>query len=68
MRCNGALGDLEPRVLGDDALGTNPALVHNAWAFAKHDHLDRTLPEGAERKSHREQAMRTVRLRLASPN
>lgn len=33
MRCNGALGDLEPRVLGDDALGTNPALVHNAWAF-----------------------------------
>lgn len=56
MRCNGALGDLEPRVLGDDALGTNPALVHNAWAFAKHDHLDRTLPEGAERKSHREQA------------
>ncbi len=56
MRCNGALGDLEPRVLGDDALGTNPALVHNAWAFAKHDHLDRTLPEGDERKSHREQA------------
>ncbi|PZT98815.1 MAG: DUF726 domain-containing protein [Gordonia sp. (in: high G+C Gram-positive bacteria)] len=56
MRCNGALGDLEPRVLGDDALGTNPALVHNAWAFAKHDHLDRTLPEGVERRSHREQA------------
>lgn len=56
MRCNGALGDLEPRVLGDDALGTNPALVHNAWAFAKHDHLDRTLSDGAERHSHREQA------------
>ncbi len=56
MRCNGALGDLEPRVLGDDALGANPALVHNAWAFAKHDHLDRTLDEGAERHSHREQA------------
>ena len=56
MRCNGALGDLEPRVLGDDALGTNPALVHNAWAFAKHDHLDRTLPDGDERASHRAQA------------
>lgn len=56
MRCNGALGDLEPRVLGDDALGTNPALVHNAWAFAKHDHLDRTLPDGDERTSHRVQA------------
>ncbi|OZC48468.1 DUF726 domain-containing protein [Rhodococcus sp. RS1C4] len=56
MRCNGALGDLEPRVLGDDALGTNIALVHNAWAFAKHDHLDRTLTDGAERTSHREQA------------
>lgn len=56
MRCNGALGDLEPRVLGDDELGTNPALVHNAWAFAKHDHLDRTLPEGVERESHRKQA------------
>ena len=56
MRCNGALGDLEPRVLGDNELGTNPALVHNAWAFAKHDHLERTLLEGDERASHRTQA------------
>lgn len=57
MRCNGAINDLEPRVLGDDALGTNPALVHNAWAFAKHDHLYRTLTDGAERESHHTQAM-----------
>ncbi|MGB3772332.1 MAG: DUF726 domain-containing protein [Rhodococcus sp. (in: high G+C Gram-positive bacteria)] len=56
MRCNGALDDLEPRVLGNDALGTNPALVHNAWAFAKHDHLYRTLADGAERESHHKQA------------
>lgn len=56
LRLTGTLTDIEPAVEGDDAMVQNPALVHNAWAYAKHEKQFRRFKLDEKKKSHRRQA------------
>lgn len=52
----GTLEMIEPEVSGDDAMAANPALIHNAWAYAKHEKQFRRLKDPEKCTSHRKQA------------
>ncbi|MFW0796185.1 DUF726 domain-containing protein [Gordonia sp. CPCC 205515] len=56
LNLTGTLETIEPTVQGDDAMMSNPALVHNAWAFAKHEKQFRKYKLPEKKKSHRKQA------------
>lgn len=56
LRLTGKLETIEPEVEGDDAMLANPALVHNAWAYAKHEKQYRKFKAEEKRTSHRKQA------------
>ena len=56
LRLHGTLEDVEPQASGDEAMIANPALVHNAWAYAKHEKQRRRLKSPEKRESHRKQA------------
>ena len=43
----------------------NPALVHNAWAFAKNERLSRDLTTGDEKKSRHSQAEEHAKVAMA---
>lgn len=49
---SGTLKTVEPEASGDEVMTSNPALVHNAWACAKHDQQYRRLKDPEKRKSH----------------
>lgn len=53
---SGTLDDIEPAVEGDAQLTGNPALIHNAWAYARHEKMARRLKDPKKCKSHRDQA------------
>lgn len=52
----GDLATIEPIATGDERMVANKALVHNAWAYAKHEIEYRAAVEDDQRKSHRKQA------------
>jgi pimeloyl-ACP methyl ester carboxylesterase len=56
LRLTGTLSTIEPKAEGDDAMVENPALVHNAWAYAKHEKQYRRFKNEEKRISHRKQA------------
>jgi hypothetical protein len=56
LRVSGTLADIEPHTDGDDRMRHNAALVHNAWAYAKHEKQFRRLKLEEKRASHRKQA------------
>ena len=56
LRLTGTLSTIEPKAEGDDAMVENPALVHNAWAYAKHEKQYRRFKNEEKRTSHRKQA------------
>jgi hypothetical protein len=64
LTLTGTTADVEPEAIdGAAALRGNPALVHNAWAFAKFTYLKVNLPSAEEQKgaenrakAHREMA------------
>jgi pimeloyl-ACP methyl ester carboxylesterase len=56
LRVTGRFEIIEPTTEGDDVMVSNPTLVKNVWAFAKHRHLYRTIDEVDQRESHRKQA------------
>lgn len=56
LTVSGTLDVIEPEVGGHDPMLGNPAMVHNAWAFAKHETIARGLDDGKEKDSHHKQA------------
>lgn len=56
LRLTGTLSSIEPEAEGDDAMLGNPALTHNAWAYAKHEKQYRRFKSEEKRASHRKQA------------
>jgi len=56
LHLSGTLDIIEPEAAGDEAMTANPALIHNAWAYAKHEKQYRRLKDLEKRKSHRKQA------------
>lgn len=58
MRIEGELGEVAPRVQGDEELVGNPALIRNAWAFAGNEFQFRRLRNEDKRESHRKEAQR----------
>ena len=56
LTVSGTLEDATPAVHGDLELTGNPALVSNAWAYAKHEAFRRRLRAAEKRKSHEKQA------------
>lgn len=56
LEVSGTLTTVEPHIEGDDPMLSNVALVHNAWAYAKHEKQFRRLKNLEKRKSHRSQA------------
>lgn len=56
LRLSGTLATMEPEAEGDEAMLANPALIHNAWAYAKHEKHYRKLKNEEKRTSHRKQA------------
>ena len=56
LRLTGTLSAVEPEADGDDVMVENPALVHNAWAYAKHEKQYRKFKNEEKRASHRKQA------------
>lgn len=56
LRLAGTMSTIEPNAEGDDAMVENPALVHNAWAYAKHEKQYRRFRNEEKRVSHRKQA------------
>lgn len=53
---SGDLDCVEPVVEGDDLMTENVALVHNAWAYARHEKLSRKYKLVEKKKSHQQQA------------
>ncbi|MCF8604006.1 TMCO4 family protein [Gordonia sp. HY442] len=53
---SGDLDCVEPVVTGDDLMTENVALVHNAWAYARHEKLSRRYKIVEKKKSHQQQA------------
>jgi len=56
LRLTGSLVMAEPAVTGDARMVANKALIHNAWAYVKHETEYRAATEDDQRKSHRKQA------------
>ncbi|MGP3707157.1 DUF726 domain-containing protein [Gordonia paraffinivorans] len=56
LELSGTLETIEPELTGDEAMMRNAALVHNAWAFAKHEKQFRRFKLAEKKKSHRAQA------------
>jgi hypothetical protein len=56
VRVSGTLADIEPHAEGDSSMLRNAALIHNAWAYAKHEKQFRRLRLEEKRASHRKQA------------
>lgn len=56
LRLTGTLSAVEPTAEGDDTMVGNQALIHNAWAYAKHEKQYRRLKNEEKRASHRRQA------------
>ena len=56
LRLSGTLEQIEPQATGDEHMVANPALVHNAWAYAKHEKQRRRLKSPEKRESHEKQA------------
>ena len=51
MTLSGSTSDVEPSAKGSLALKKNPALIHNAWAFAKFTYQKVNLPTKDEQRS-----------------
>lgn len=62
---SGSLDTIEPDAAGDDLMVANPALIHNAWAYAKHEKQYRRLKALEKRKSHRRQASEYAKIATA---
>lgn len=62
LRLTGAVDDVEPEVGGAGHLGANPALVHNAWAYAKftYQKVNLSTPEEQEQARRRAEGHRKV--------
>ncbi|WP_040527650.1 DUF726 domain-containing protein [Gordonia paraffinivorans] len=56
LRLTGTLDAVEPLATGDERMIANKALVHNAWAYVKHEAEFQVATEEDQRKSHRKQA------------
>lgn len=56
MILQGDLDTIEPEVSGASELMANPALVHNAWAYAKHQKLSRRLRKAEKVEAHLKEA------------
>lgn len=52
----GTLEVVEPEIDGHEPMLGNPALVHNTWAYAKHETLAKESSNEKEKKSHLNQA------------
>ncbi|WP_272818781.1 DUF726 domain-containing protein [Prescottella equi] len=56
LRLSGTITAVEPTVEGDGPMIANPALIHNAWAYAKNEKLFRRFKDEKKKESHRKQA------------
>lgn len=56
LRLEGTITAVEPRVEGDPAMTGNPALIHNAWAYAKNEKLFRRFKDEKKKQSYRKLA------------
>lgn len=56
LNLSGVLTDIEPVVEGDPKMVRNRALVHNVWAYGKHEKHYRMLRNQEKRASHARQA------------
>ncbi|MGV0698960.1 DUF726 domain-containing protein [Mycolicibacter sinensis] len=56
LALTGTLTDVEPKVEGDEAMLRNPALRHNAWAYAKNEKQFRKFKLEEKKKSYRKLA------------
>lgn len=56
LSLSGALSDIEPIVEGNPTMVRNRALVHNLWAYGKHEKQYRILRNHEKRASHARQA------------
>lgn len=56
LRLTGTITAVEPDVEGDEVMTANPALIHNAWAYAKNEKLFRRFKDPEKKESHRKQA------------
>lgn len=56
LSLSGVLTDIEPIVDGDPPMARNRALVHNLWAYGKHEKQYRMLRNQEKRASHARQA------------
>jgi len=50
LKLTGSVMDLEPIAEGSEELQSNPALLHNAWAYAKNTYLKVSLPTLEEQR------------------
>ncbi|MGW9263168.1 DUF726 domain-containing protein [Gordonia terrae] len=56
LSLSGTVETIEPTAEGDPDMIGNAALVHNAWAYAKHEKQFRKFKLEEKKKSHRKQA------------
>lgn len=56
LTVRGTLTDIEPTAEGDETMLRNPALRHNAWAYAKNEKLFRKFKLDEKKQSHRKLA------------
>ncbi|EGD57091.1 DUF726 domain-containing protein [Gordonia sp. PS3] len=56
LTVSGDLSDVEPVVDGDNLMTENRALVHNTWAYARHEKLYRRSKAADKKQSHLKQA------------
>ncbi|WOC11264.1 DUF726 domain-containing protein [Gordonia sp. MP11Mi] len=56
LTVSGTLDDVEPTVDGDEVMIGNLALVHNAWAYARHEKLSRKSKSPEKKQSHTKRA------------
>ncbi|MCX5042430.1 TMCO4 family protein [Aldersonia sp. NBC_00410] len=56
LRVSGDLNTIEPKKYGDPLMRHNPALVHNTWAYAKHEKQARKYLLKEKKASHQKQA------------
>lgn len=56
LTVSGTLDDVEPIVDGDEVMTGNVALVHNAWAYARHEKLSRRSKSLEKNESHTRRA------------
>lgn len=53
LTVTGKLTDIEPAAEGDEVMVRNPALRHNAWAYAKNEKMFRRIKAEEKKRSHR---------------